>query len=214
MLDLYTWNTPNGQKAAIMLEEIGLPYQIFPVNISQGAQHADTFLAINPNGKIPAIVDDGQRVFESGAILVYLAEKSGKLLPTDRQNRTEVFAWTFWQVGGLGPMLGQWGHFTRSAPEKIPYAIDRYLTESIRLLNVLNRHLEGRTFIADEYSIADIANYTWAVSGLNFLRSRSVRIAESAHPDRVENLTALDRWLDLVGDRPAVKKGLEVLKSL
>jgi GSH-dependent disulfide-bond oxidoreductase len=206
MLDLYTWNTPNGQKAAIMLEEIGLPYQIFPVNISQGAQHADTFLAINPNGKIPAIVDDGQRVFESGAILVYLAEKSGKLLPTDRQSRAEVFAWTFWQVGGLGPMLGQWGHFTRSAPEKIPYAIDRYLTESIRLLNVLNRHLEDRIFIADEYSIADIANYTWAASGLNFLRS--------AHPDRVENLAALDRWLQLVGDRPAVKKGLEVLKSL
>jgi GSH-dependent disulfide-bond oxidoreductase len=192
MLDLYTWNTPNGQKATIMLEEIGLPYQIFPVDISQGAQHADTFLAINPNGKIPAI-------------LVYLAEKSGQLLPTDRQNRAAVFAWTFWQVGGLGPMLGQWGHFTRSAPAKIPYAIERYLTESIRLLNVLNRHLEGRTFIADEYSIADIANYTWTASGLNFLRS--------AHPDRVENLTALDRWLRLVGDRPAVKKGLAVLKQ-
>jgi GSH-dependent disulfide-bond oxidoreductase len=206
MLDLYTWNTPNGQKATIMLEEIGLPYQIHPVNISQGAQHADSFLAINPNGKIPAIVDDGQRVFESGAILVYLAEKSGKLLPTDRQNRAEVFAWTFWQVGGLGPMLGQWGHFSRSAPEKIPYAIDRYLTESVRLLNVLNRHLEGRTFIADEYSIADIMNYTWAASGLNFIRS--------AHPERVENLAALDRWLQLVGDRPAVKKGLEVLKQL
>jgi GSH-dependent disulfide-bond oxidoreductase len=206
MLDLYTWNTPNGQKAAIMLEEIGLPYQIFPINISQGAQHTDAFLAINPNGKIPAIVDDGQRVFESGAILVYLAEKSGQLLPTDRQNRAAVFAWTFWQVGGLGPMLGQWGHFTRSAPEKLPYAIDRYLVESIRLLNVLDRHLEGRTFIADDYSIADIANYTWTASGLNFLRS--------AHPERVENLAALDRWLHVVGDRPAVKKGLEVLKSL
>ena len=203
MLDLYTWNTPNGQKAAIMLEEIGLPYQIFPIDISQGAQHTDAFLAINPNGKIPALVDGGQRVFESGAILVYLAEKSGKLLPIDRQNRAEVFAWTFWQVGGLGPMLGQWGHFTRSAPEKIPYAIDRYLTESIRLLNVLNRQLEGRTFIADEYSIADIANYTWTASGLSFLRS--------AHPNRVENLVALDRWLQLVGNRPAVKKGLAKL---
>jgi GSH-dependent disulfide-bond oxidoreductase len=214
MLDLYTWNTPNGQKVTIMLEEIGLPYQIFPINISTGAQHADNFLAINPNGKIPAIVDDGQRVFESGAILVYLAEKSGKLLPIDRQNRSAVFAWTFWQVGGLGPMLGQWGHFTRSAPEKIPYAVDRYLTESIRLLTVLDRHLEGRTFIADEYSIADIMNYTWAASGMNFLRA--------AHPDslserlrqRVDNLVALDRWLQLIGDRPAVKKGLEVLKSL
>ena len=206
MLDLYTWNTPNGQKAAIMLEEIGLPYQIFPIDISQGAQHTDAFLAINPNGRIPAIVDDGQRVFESGAILVYLAEKSGQLLPTDRQNRAEVFGWTFWQVGGLGPMLGQWGHFTRSAPEKLPYAIERYLQESIRLLTVLDRHLAGRTFIADDYSIADIANYPWVASGLNFLRS--------AHPDRVENLGALDRWFDLVGDRPAVKKGLEVLKSL
>jgi GSH-dependent disulfide-bond oxidoreductase len=204
-IDLYTWNTPNGQKASIMLEEIGLPYQIFPVDISQGAQHADAFLAINPNGKIPVIVDDGQRVFESGAILVYLAEKSGKLLPTNRQNRAEVFAWTFWQVGGLGPMLGQWGHFTRSAPEKIPYAIDRYLTESIRLLNVLNGHLTDRTFIADEYSIADIANYTWAASGLKFLRS--------AHPDQVDNLTALDRWVKTIGDRPAVKQGLAILQQ-
>jgi GSH-dependent disulfide-bond oxidoreductase len=206
MLDLYTWNTPNGQKAAIMLEEIGLPYQIFPIDISQGAQHTDTFLAINPNGKIPAIVDEGQRIFESGAILIYLAEKSGQLLPTDRQNRAEVLAWTFWQVGGLGPMLGQWGHFARSAPEKIPYAIDRYLDESIRLLNVLNRHLEGRIFIANDYSIADIMNYTWAASGLNFIRS--------THPDRVENLAALDRWVKTIGDRPAVAKGLAIMKQL
>jgi GSH-dependent disulfide-bond oxidoreductase len=128
-----------------MLEEIGLPYQIFSIDISQGEQHTDTFLAINPNGRIPAIVDrsveGGQRVFESGAILIYLAEKSGKLLPTDTKNRSEVLAWTFWQVGGLGPMMGQWGHFSRSAPEKIPYAINRYLDETIRLLNVLNTHL-------------------------------------------------------------------------
>jgi GSH-dependent disulfide-bond oxidoreductase len=206
MLDLYTWNTPNGQKAAIMLEEIGLPYQIFPIDISQGSQHTDTFLAINPNGKIPAIVDDGQRIFESGAILIYLAEKSGQLLPTDRQNRAEVLAWTFWQVGGLGPMLGQWGHFSRSAPEKIPYAINRYLDESVRLLNVLDRHLEGRIFIADDYSIADIMNYTWVASGLNFIRS--------AHPDQVENLTALDRWVNTIGNRPAVVKGLAVMKQL
>jgi GSH-dependent disulfide-bond oxidoreductase len=181
---------------------------IFPVNISQREQHADTFLAINPNGKIPAIVDQsidgGQRVFESGAILIYLAEKVGKLLPTDGKNRSEVLAWTFWQVGGLGPMIGQWGHFTRSAPEKLPYAINRYLDESVRLLNVLNGHLNDRTFIADNYSIADIMNYTWASSGLNFIRS--------AHPERVENLTALDRWVKIIGDRPAVKKGLEVLK--
>jgi GSH-dependent disulfide-bond oxidoreductase len=208
-IELYTANTPNGQKPAIMLEEIGLPYQIFPVNISQGEQHTDTFLAINPNGKIPAIIDrsidGGQRVFESGAILIYLAEKSGKLLPTDGKNRAEVLAWTFWQVAGLGPMIGQWGHFSRSAPEKIPYAINRYLDESVRLLNVLNSHLIDRTFIADDYSIADIMNYTWVSSGLNFIRS--------AHPERVENLAALDRWVKTIGDRPAVKQGLAVLKQ-
>jgi GSH-dependent disulfide-bond oxidoreductase len=210
MIDLYTWNTPNGQKVSIMLEEIGLPYQIFPINIAQGEQHSESFLAINPNGKIPAIidrsVDGGQRVFESGAILIYLAEKVGKLLPANGGDRAEALAWTFWQVGGLGLMIGQWGHFSRSAPEKIPYAINRYLDESVRLLNVLNSHLNNRTFIADDYSIADIMNYTWASSGLNFIRS--------AHPERVENLMALDRWVKVVGDRPTVKKGLEVLKSL
>jgi GSH-dependent disulfide-bond oxidoreductase len=173
MIDLYTWNTPNGQKVSIMLEEIGLPYQIFPINIAQGEQHSESFLAINPNGKIPAIIDrsveGGQRVFESGAILIYLAEKVGKLLPVNGGDRAEALAWTFWQVGGLGPMIGQWGHFSRSAPEKIPYAINRYLDESVRLLNVLNSHLNNRTFIADDYSIADIMNYTWASSGLNFI---------------------------------------------
>jgi GST-like protein len=209
MIDLYATNTPNGQKASIMLEEIGLPYQLFPIDISKGEQHTAAFRAINPNGKIPAIVDrdieGGQRVFESGAILIYLAEKSGQLLPTQGHNRAEVLAWTFWQVGGLGPMLGQWGHFTRAAPEPIPYAINRYLDESIRLLDVLNQHLIDREFIADDYSIADIMNYTWASSGLGFIRS--------ANSDRVEHLTALDRWVKLVGDRPAVKKGLAVLKQ-
>jgi GSH-dependent disulfide-bond oxidoreductase len=208
MIDLYTANTPNGQKASIMLEEIGLPYQLFPINIAQGEQHTASFRAINPNGKIPAIVDHdiagGQRVFESGAILIYLAEKSGQLLPAQGHNRAEALAWTFWQVGGLGPIIGQWGHFTRAAPEPIPYAINRYLNESIRLLDVLNQHLTNREFITDDYSIADIMNYTWTFSGLNFLRS--------AQPDRVEHLTALDRWVKLVGDRPAVKTGLEVLK--
>jgi GSH-dependent disulfide-bond oxidoreductase len=207
MIDLYTWNTPNGQKVSIMLEEVGLPYQIFPINIAQGEQYSESFLAINPNGKIPAIIDrsveGGQRVFESGAILIYLAEKVGKLLPFN-SNRAEVLAWTFWQVGGLGPMIGQWGHFSRSAPEQIPYAINRYLDESVRLLNVLNSHLNNRTFIADDYSIADIMNYTWASSGLNFILS--------AHPERVENLAALDRWVKTIGDRPTVQQGLAVLK--
>jgi GSH-dependent disulfide-bond oxidoreductase len=208
MIELYTANTPNGQKPAIMLEEIGLPYQIFPIDIAKGEQHTAAFRAINPNGKIPAIVDrdieGGQRVFESGAILIYLAEKTGKLLPAQGHNRSEVLAWTFWQVGGLGPMIGQWGHFSHAAPEKIPYAIHRYLDESVRLLNVLNQHLTDREFIADDYSIADIMNYTWASGGLNFMRS--------ADADKVENLTALDRWVKLVSDRTAVQKGLAVLK--
>ena len=208
MIELYTANTPNGQKASIMLEEIGLPYQLFTINIAKGEQHAEAFLAINPNGKIPAIVDrdSNQRVFESGAILVYLAEKVGKLLPVQVKDRAEVFSWTFWQVGGLGPMIGQWGHFSQSAPEKLPYAINRYLDESIRLLNVLDRHLQDKTFIAGDYSIADIANYPWVSGGLSFIRN--------AHADRVENLTALERWVKTVGERPAVAKGLEVLKSL
>jgi GSH-dependent disulfide-bond oxidoreductase len=210
MIELYTANTPNGQKPTIMLEEIGLPYQIFPIDIAKGEQHTASFQAINPNGKIPAIVDrdieggQGQRVFESGAILIYLAEKTGKLLPAQGRDRSEVLAWTFWQVGGLGPMIGQWGHFSRAAPEKIPYAINRYLDESVRLLNVLNQHLTDREFIADDYSIADIMNYTWASSGLNFIRSTNA--------DKVENLTALDRWVKLVGDRPAVQKGLAALQ--
>ena len=210
MIDLYTWNTPNGQKSAIMLEEIGLPYQIHPIDISKGAQHTAEFVAINPNGKIPAIIDwdiaGGLRVFESGAILVYLAEKAEKLLPSDGNNRAEALAWTFWQVGGIGPAIGQWRHFSHSAPEKIPYAIERYLDESIRLLSVLDRHLVDQTFIAGDYSIADIMNYPWVSSGLNFIRA--------AHVDRVANLTALDRWIATVGNRPAVIKGLEVLKSL
>jgi GSH-dependent disulfide-bond oxidoreductase len=200
MIDLYTANTPNGQKASIMLEEIGLPYQLFPIDIAKGEQHTAAFRAINPNGKIPAIVDrdieGGQRVFESGAILIYLAEKTGKLLPVQGHNRSEALAWTFWQVGGLGPMIGQWGHFSHAAPEKISYAINRYLDESVRLLNVLNQHLTDREYIM---------NYTWASSGLNFIRSTDA--------DKVENLTALDRWVKLVGDRPAVKKGLAVLKQ-
>jgi GSH-dependent disulfide-bond oxidoreductase len=208
MIELYTANTPNGQKPAIMLEEIGLPYQIFPIDIAKGEQHTGSFRAINPNGKIPAIIDraveGGQRVFESGAILIYLAEKTGKLLPAQGHNRSEALAWTFWQVGGLGPMIGQWGHFSHAAPEKIPYAIDRYLDESVRLLNVLDQHLTDREFITDDYSIADIMNYTWTVGGLNFIRS--------ANADKVENLTALDRWVKLVGDRPAVQKGLAALK--
>ena len=151
-IELYTANTPNGQKPAIMLEEIGLPYQIFPVNIGHGEQHTDTFLAINPNGKIPAIVDDGQRVFESGAILIYLAEKSGKLLPTDTKNRSAVLAWTFWQVGGLGPMIGQWGHFSNAAPEYSMNASENSNASTAH--NAVHVPCECRTMSATHVSVS------------------------------------------------------------
>lgn len=207
MIDLYTWGTPNGQKASIVLEETGLSYTVHPVNISKGEQHAPDYLKINPNGKIPAIVDrdveGGLAVFESGAILVYLAEKTGLLLPSGSA-RAKVLSWVFWQVGGLGPMLGQWGHFSRSAPEKIPYAIDRYFEESLRLLGVLDRHLANREYIAGDYSIADIANYAWTASGLKFMQAQ--------HPDISERFPHLQQWIDLVGQRPTVVAGMQIPK--
>jgi GST-like protein len=207
MIDLYTWGTPNGQKASIMLEETGLPYTVHPINITKGEQHAPTYLAINPNGKIPAIVDrdveNGLAVFESGAILVYLAEKTGQLLPPGN-NRAKVLSWVFWQVGGLGPMIGQWGHFSRSAPEKIPYAIDRYFDESLRLLGVLDHHLAHREYIVDEYSIADIANYTWSASGLKFMKGQ--------HPTIEEQFPHLKQWIDRISQRSAVVSGMQIPK--
>ena len=208
MIDLYTWGTPNGQKVSIMLEETGLSYSVHPVNITKGEQHRPDYLAINPNGKIPAIVDrdleGGFAVFESGAILVYLAEKAEQLLPAAASDRAQVLSWLFWQVGGLGPMLGQWGHFSRSAPEKIPYAIDRYLTESLRLFSVLDQHLANREYIADDYSIADIANYTWSVGGVKFMKGQ--------HPDIEEQFPHLQQWIDRVGQRPAVIAGMQIPK--
>lgn len=207
MIDLYTWGTPNGQKASIMLEETGLPYTVHPINISKGEQHSPDYLAINPNGKIPAIVDrdveDGLAIFESGAILVYLAEKAGKLLPSGT-SRAKTLSWVFWQVGGLGPMLGQWGHFSRSAPEKIPYAIDRYFEESLRLLGVLNQHLANHEYVIDEYSIADIANYTWASGGLKFMKGQ--------HPDIESQFPNLKQWSDRISQRPAVIAGMQIPK--
>jgi GST-like protein len=211
MIDLYTWGTPNGHKASIMLEETGLPYTVHPINISKGEQHSPDFLAINPNGKIPAIVDhdidrdaeNGLAVFESGAILVYLAEKAGKLLPSGT-DRAKVLSWVFWQVGGLGPMLGQWGHFTRSAPEKIPYAIDRYFQESLRLLDVLDQHLANHEYIVDQYSIADIANYTWSAGGLKFIKGQQ--------PDIETRFPHLKQWIDRISQRPAVITRMQVPK--
>ncbi|WP_102957560.1 glutathione binding-like protein [Mangrovicella endophytica] len=209
MIDLYTWTTPNGEKPVTMLEECGLDYRLHLVDISSGAQKAPDFLAINPNGKIPAIVDNdgGQsiRVFESGAILIYLAEKTGQFLPTSGQARAETLAWTFFQVGGVGPMLGQWNHFAKFAKEKIPYAIDRYRDESLRILRVLDERLKSNDYLAgDTYTIADIINFGW------------VRIAVSGKglkDDGANELESLLAWVERVGSRPAVQHSLHKLET-
>ena len=170
MIDLHYWTTPNGHKITVFLEEAGLPYRILPVNISKGEQFRPEFLRISPNNRIPAIIDDapagGGRpvsVFESGAILQYLAEKTGKFLPKDLHGRVEVMQWLFWQMGGLGPMAGQNHHFGQYAPDKIPYAIERYVNETNRLYSVLDKRLGDREFVAGDYSIADMASYPWIV---------------------------------------------------
>jgi GSH-dependent disulfide-bond oxidoreductase len=170
MIDLHYWTTPNGHKVTIFLEEAGLPYRIVPVNISKGDQFKPDFLAISPNNRIPAIVDHEPvgggapiSIFESGAILLYLAEKTRRFLPADPQGRVEVTQWLFWQMAGLGPMAGQNHHFSNYAPEKLPYAINRYVSETNRLYGVLNRRLADRPFIAGTYSIADMAAYPWIV---------------------------------------------------
>ncbi len=205
MIELYTWGTPNGHKANIMVEEVGLPYEVHPIDIGTGAQKAPAYLAINPNGRIPAIVDrEGDkvtRVFESGAILVYLAEKTGKLLPSDPARRAEVMGWLFWQVGGLGPMIGQWGHFNRM-DEKIPHAIDRYRDESLRLLGVLDEQLGRGEYLAGDYSIADVACFSWTKGGLDYFTEADPSVA-----GRFPNARA---WVARVGARPAVQKGLSV----
>ena len=198
MIELYYWPTPNGHKITMFLEEVELPYRIHPVDISAGDQFKPEFLSISPNNRMPAIIDpepsDGGEpvsVFESGAILVYLAEKTGKLLPHDLRGRKTALEWVFWQVGGLGPMAGQNEHFVQSAPEKIPYAMDRYVNETNRLYGVLDRRLDGRSYIAgDQYSIADIACYTWIVPWKR----------QQQNLDEFQNLR---RWFDTVRARPA-----------
>ena len=204
MIDLYYWTTPNGQKLTIFLEEAGLPYTIKTVNITKGEQFAPDFLKISPNNRIPAIVDhDPQEgggplaVFESGAILQYLAEKTGKLIPADLRGRIEVMQWLLWQMSGLGPMLGQNHHFSRYAPEPIPYAIDRYRQETERLYSVLDHRLQQREFIAGPYSIADIASYPWIVPHAR----QGIKLEEFPH---------VKRWFDTVGTRPAVKRAYEL----
>ncbi|MCG6963843.1 MAG: glutathione S-transferase N-terminal domain-containing protein [Acidobacteria bacterium] len=208
MIDLYYWPTPNGWKISIALEELGLEYNVKPVNIGRGEQFAPDFLAISPNNKIPAIVDhqptggDGPlAVFESGAILLYLAEKTARLLPADVSGRFEVLEWLFWQVGGLGPMLGQNHHFRIYSPQKIPYAIDRYTDETHRLYAVLDSRLESREYICGAYSIADIASWPWIVPH----ERQGMSLAEFPN---------LERWFAAVAERPAVQRGLVVGEQL
>ena len=208
MIDLHYWTTPNGHKITIFLEEAGLPYRIFPVNIGRGEQFEKAFLEISPNNKIPAIVDheplDGGGplpVFESGAILLYLAEKIGRFIPEDVRGRMEAIEWLFWQMGGLGPMAGQNHHFSQYAPEKIPYAIERYVKETSRLYGVLDRRLEDREFVAGDYSIADMAIYPWIVP----------------HERQGQNLADFPnvaRWFEKVGTRPAVKRAYEIAAKI
>lgn len=203
MIDLYTWTTPNGYKVSMMLEETELDYSVHPVNLGENEQSNPDFLRISPNGKIPAIVDGDQSIFDSGAILIYLAEKTGRFLPTEPASRAQVMQWLMFQMAHVGPMIGQLAWFTRSAPEPIPLAIDRYMQESARLLGVMTRQLEKTEYIAgSEYSIADIALYGWVS-----LAHGAVREAAG---DAIGDASALERWLKSVGDRPATVKGMAV----
>jgi GST-like protein len=205
MLDLYAWPTPNAHKVSIMLEEIGLPYTVIPVNIGAGEQFAPDFLKISPNNRMPAIVDHDApggpvSIFESGAILFYLAEKSGRFWSTEVHERYDAAQWVMWQMGGLGPMLGQANHFQHVAPEPMPYAVDRYKNEAMRLFGVLDKRLSDREFIAGAYSIADMACYSWS---LIFTR---IGIA-------IEDFPALQAWQARVAERPAVQRGMDLLKE-
>ena len=203
MIDLYTWTTPNGRKASIMLEEVALPYRVHAVDISKGEQFRPEFVAINPNSKIPAIVDEqgpGGKpvtVFESGAILIYLAEKTGKFIPQDPRRRIEALQWLMFQMGGVGPMFGQTHHFLRAAPEPVPYAIERYTKETRRLYGVLDKRLGEATYLASEYSIADIATYPWVAR-------------HEWHKVDLGDFANVARWYAAIGARPAVARGMRV----
>jgi GST-like protein len=208
VIELYYWTTPNGHKITIFLEEAGLPYRIVPVNISKGEQFRPEFLRISPNNRIPALVDDapagGGRpvsVFESGAILQYLAEKTGRFLPKDLYGRVEVMQWLFWQMGGLGPMAGQNHHFRQYAPEKIPYAIERYVNETNRLYGVLDKRLANREFVAGDYSIADMASYPWVVP-------------YERQGQKLDDFPNLKRWFETIRARLAVVRAYELAKKI
>src|ERR671932_1576416 len=209
MIELYYWTTPNGHKITMFLEEVGLPYTIIPVNIGAGDQFKPDFLKIAPNNRIPAIIDrepiDGGEpisIFESGAILLYLAEKTGQLISTDLRQRVEVLQWLFWQMGGLGPMAGQNHHFSVYAPEKIPYAIDRYVKETNRLYGVLNKRLADRAFVAgDDYTIADMASYPWVVP-------------YERQGQRPEAFPHLERWFEAIKARPATVRAYDIVQKV
>ncbi|HUF22271.1 MAG TPA: glutathione S-transferase N-terminal domain-containing protein [Burkholderiales bacterium] len=203
MIELYTWSTPNGRKVSIMLEELGLPYTTHAIDIGRGEQFTPEFIAISPNSKIPAIVDphgpDGApyALFESGAILLYLSEKSGRFMPERKADRFETLQWLMFQMGGVGPMLGQTHHFLRAAPEPVPYAIERYKKETRRLYGVLDRHLADREFLSSEYSVADIATYPWIAR-------------HEWHQVVLDDFPGVNRWFGEIGARPAVQRGMKV----
>ena len=199
MIDLYYWPTPNGRKASIMLEECGLSYNTIAINIGRGEQFSAEFLAVSPNNRIPAIVDHEVSIslFESGAILTYLADKTGRFIPEDLHGRYEVMQWLFWQMGNLGPMAGQLSHFVNYAPEPVPYAHDRYKNEYDRLLGVMDFVLNEKDFLAGEYSIADIASFPWITAYKRY----------EVDLDKFPNVR---RWFDNIKNRPAVRKGIDV----
>ncbi len=208
MIDLYYWTTPNGHKVTMFLEEAGLSYTIKAINIGKGEQFAPDFLAIAPNNRIPAMVDHEPAgggapvpLFESGAMLLYLAEKTGRFIPADVRGRAEVLQWLFWQMGGLGPMAGQNHHFTQYAPEKVPYAIKRYVDETARLYGVLNKHLADREFVAGDYSIADMASYPWIVS-------------HEKQSQNLDDFPHLKRWYEAIRARPATAAAYAKAKAV
>jgi len=208
MIDLYFAPTPNGLKLKLFMEEAQLDYRIVPVRLSKGEQFAPAFLAISPNNKIPALVDHAPRdggaplaMFESGAMLLYLAEKIGRFIPTDLRSRAEVVQWLFWQVGGLGPMAGQNGHFNVYAPERVPYAIDRYTKETNRLYGVLDKQLAKKEYIADQYSIADIACYPWIVP-------------HRSHGQDLADFPNIRRWFEMIRARPAAVRAYEGVEDV
>ena len=202
MINLYTWGTPNGRKVSVMLEEVGLAYRVHPVDITKGEQFRPDFVALNPNSKIPAIVDEKGpggpiALFESGAILIYLADKTGQLLPRDPRRRAETLVWLMFQMGGVGPMFGQAHHFLRAAPEPVPYGIERYTKETRRLYGVMDKRLAEAAYLAGEYSIADVATYPWVA------RHEWHKVVLADFPN-------VARWYDAISARPAVARGMRV----